>query len=64
MNKRGRCGPSAPFVRFVAQPSVAVWIFSVSGFHRVVATKPVRSETDKQTGCQVPTMVLSEARGL
>jgi hypothetical protein len=43
---------------------MAVWIFSLSGFHRVVATKPIRSETDKQTGCQVPTMVLSEARGL
>jgi len=23
-----------------------------------------KSETDKQNGCQVPTMVLSEARGL
>jgi hypothetical protein len=30
----------------------------------VVATMPVRSETDKQNGCQVPTMVLSEALGL
>jgi len=28
------------------------------------ATTPVCSETDKQNGCQVPTMVLSEARGL
>ena len=40
--------------RFVAQPVRSVWIFSVSGFHRVVATKPVRSETDKQNGCHVP----------
>ena len=28
------------------------------------ATTPVCSETDKRNGCQVPTMVLSEARGL
>ena len=42
----------------------AVWVFSPSGFHREVATKPVRSETNKHNGCQVPTMVLSEARGL
>jgi hypothetical protein len=62
--ERGWFWPSAPWTRFVAQPSAAVRIFSVSGFHRVVATKPVRSETDKQNGCQVPTMVLSEARGL
>ena len=62
--ERGCFLPSAPTARFVAQPGVAVWTFSVSGFHRVVATKPIRSETDKQTGCQVPTMVLSEARGL
>jgi len=27
---------------------MAVWIFSVSGFYRSVATKPVCSETDKQ----------------
>jgi len=26
--------------------------------------KPIRSETYKQNGCQVPTMVLSEAHGL
>ena len=39
--------------------------FSLPGVFIVMfATKPVRSETDKQNGCQVPTMVLSEARGL
>src|ERR1035437_3368069 len=26
---------SAPWTRYVAQPITAVWIFSVSGFHRV-----------------------------
>jgi hypothetical protein len=41
----------------------AVWIFSPSGFHRVIA-KPVHSETGKQNGCQVATMALSEVRGL
>src|ERR1700694_1342502 len=64
VNERGWFWSSAPSARFVAQSSAAVWTFSVSGFHRVVATKPIRSETNKQTGCQVPTMVLSEARGL
>src|ERR1035437_149342 len=55
---------SAPWTRYVAQPITAVWIFSVSGFHRMFSTKPVNSETHKQSGCQVPTMVLSEAHGL
>src|SRR5712691_8194039 len=32
----------------------AVWVFSPSGFHRLVATKPVSSETRKQIGGQVP----------
>jgi hypothetical protein len=36
---------------------VALLVFSTSGFHRFLATKPVRSETNKQQGCQVPTMV-------
>jgi hypothetical protein len=47
-----------------SQPIAAVWTFPPSGFHRLVAAKPVRSETDKQNGCQVLTMVLSETRGL
>ena len=38
--------------------------FLSQGFHRVVATTPVSSETDKQDGGQVPTMVLFETRGL
>jgi hypothetical protein len=46
----GDCGP-------------AVWIFSTSGFHRFFATKPVRSETSKQYGGQVATIVLSGTRG-
>src|ERR1700685_497538 len=33
-------------------------------FSSCFVTKPVNSETDKQNGCQVPTMVLSEAHGL
>jgi len=64
LNEREWFWSSAPWTRFGAQPVAAVWIFSPSGFHRVVATTPVCSETDKRNGCQVPTMVLSEARGL
>src|ERR1700690_52428 len=48
LNERAWFWPSGPSARLVAQPRAAVWIFSVSGFHRVVATKPIRSETDKQ----------------
>src|ERR1700682_4175158 len=48
VNERGWFWSSAPSARFVAQASAAVWTFSVSGFHRVVATKPIRSETNKQ----------------
>src|ERR1700687_4052355 len=36
----------------------AVWIFSTSGFHRLFATKPISSETSKQYGGQVATVVL------
>jgi len=64
VNEQGWFCLSAPWARFAAQPGAAVWVFTPDGVHRVVATKPVRSETDKQQGCQVPTMVLSEARGL
>ena len=64
LNEREWFWLSAPWTRFVAQPRTTVWIFSPRGFHRVVATTPVCSETDKRNGCQVPTMVLSEARGL
>ena len=32
--------------------------------HFVVVTTPSASDVDKQRGCKVPTMVLSEARGL
>ena len=37
--------------------AVALLVFSPSGFHHFFATKPVRSETNKQYGCQVATMV-------
>jgi hypothetical protein len=33
--ERGCFLPSAPWTRFVAQLITAVWIFSISGFHRV-----------------------------
>ena len=36
----------------------ALLVFSASGFRHFGATKPVSSETHKQHGCQVPTMVL------
>jgi hypothetical protein len=42
---------------------VALLVFSTSGFHRLFATKPARSETHKQYGCRVATMVLSGTRG-
>jgi hypothetical protein len=38
-------------------------VFLASGFHHFGASKPVGSETHKQHGCQVPTMVLSGTRG-
>jgi hypothetical protein len=60
--EQGLFWPSAPWTRFVAQPGTAVWGFSPSGFHRLFATKPVSSETDKQIGGQVPTMVLLGTR--
>jgi hypothetical protein len=41
----------------------AVWVFSISGFHRFLATKPVCSETSKQYGGWVATIVLSGTRG-
>jgi hypothetical protein len=64
MSKDGSDLPSHGLGRFVVQPYMAVWVFFPGGFHRLFATKPVSSETGKQNGCQVPTMVLSEARGL
>src|SRR5271155_2090141 len=36
----------------------ALLVFSASGFRHFAATKPVSSETHKQHGCQLPTMVL------
>jgi len=42
---------------------VALLVFSTSGFHRFLTTKPVRSETHKQYGCQMATMVLLGTRG-
>src|ERR1700688_8590 len=41
----------------------AVWMFSTSGFHRLFATKPIRSETSQQYGGQVATIVLFGTRG-
>src|SRR5450631_2499360 len=38
--------------------------FLCQRFSSCFVTKPVRSETHKQNGCRVPTMVLSEAHGL
>src|SRR3984957_1537164 len=64
LNEREWFWSSAPWTRFGEQPRPAVWIFSPRGFHRMFATTPVCSETHKRNGCQVPTMVLSEARGL
>src|ERR1700731_304108 len=38
--------------------------FLCQRFSSCFVTKPVNSETYKQNGCRVPTMVLSEAHGL
>jgi hypothetical protein len=38
--------------------------FLYQRFSSDIVTKPVNSETHKQNGCHVPTMVLSEALGL
>jgi hypothetical protein len=45
------------------QGDPVVWVFSTSGFHRFFATRPVCSETNKQSGDQVLTMVLSGTPG-
>src|SRR6266851_8038663 len=49
--------------RYARSRRVAVLVSSPSGFHRLFATRPVRSETNKQFGGQVPTMVLFGTRG-
>ena len=67
------CVQPAPLSRFVLAfrsvssgryvVAVALLVFSPSGFHHFFATKPVRSETNKQYGCQVATMVPFGTRG-
>ena len=67
------CVQPAPLSRFVLafrsvnsgryDGCVALLVFSPSGFHHFFATKPVRSETNKQYGCQVATMVPLGTRG-
>jgi hypothetical protein len=52
-----------PMGSVAVQCTSVVWVFSTSGFHRFFATKPVRSETSKQYGGQVATIVLSGTRG-
>src|SRR5216684_2681830 len=49
--------------RYARSRRVAVLVSSPSGFHRLFATRPVRSETNKQFGDQVLTMVLFGTRG-
>jgi hypothetical protein len=39
-------------------------VFPSQRFHPVAVTTPIVFETHKQGGCRVPTMVLSETRGL
>jgi hypothetical protein len=47
----GQCGP-------------VVWVFSISGFHRFLATKPVSSETNKaERWSNLATIVLFGTRG-
>ena len=54
---------SAPCARLATHSCVARLGSSPSGFHRLFATRPVSSETSKQFGDQVLTMVLSGTRG-
>jgi hypothetical protein len=45
------------------QCAPVAWAFSISAFHRFLATKPVRSETKKaERSSNVATIVLSESR--
>src|ERR1700739_3054704 len=50
----------------VIQPCVVMrrCDFAFSQVHRDVAATPSVSDADKQSGCAMPTMVLSETRGL
>src|SRR5258708_688451 len=49
----------------VGQCDPVVWVFSSSGFHRLVATKPVSSETSKaERWANLVTIVLFGTRGL
>jgi len=41
-----------------------LWGFLSSQIHLVIVTMPSASDANKQCGGEVPTMVLSEARGL
>ena len=41
----------------------AIWVSSTSGFHRLLATKPIRSETSKAERAPVASIVLSGTRG-
>jgi hypothetical protein len=45
LNCRAMCSVAGYF-------APAIWVFSISGFHRFIATKPVGSETSKQNGGQ------------
>src|SRR6202011_3922736 len=63
MNEQDLFQPSAPGARFAAHCCVAVLVFTPSGFHRKFATRPVCSETNKQSGDQVLTMALLGTRG-
>jgi hypothetical protein len=55
--------PSAPCDRCATHGCVAYWGSCPSGFHRFFATRPVRSETNKQFGNPVLTMALFGTRG-
>ena len=55
--------PSVPCARFATHSCVALLGSYPSGFHRLFATRPVRSETNKQFTGQLLTMVLFGTRG-
>src|SRR5271155_4837254 len=57
-NPRLRIGAGRSVISGRCSIQAALLVFSTSGFRHFGATKPVGSETHKQHGCQLPTMVL------
>ena len=57
-------GPAAPWSRCAGRSDPMIWVPSTSGFHRLSQRSRSVLRPAKQNGGQVPTIVLSETRGL